>query len=119
MPPTAILKLQLYTCTSKQPKNHPKAFDCSDEIGLDPKSQTLIPCVHGLNEMEKIEELVAMAAMKSMGVGERKRMMRELTGLAGIRPTAVAAFRRTAGYGLRVGTKPSRAVERIVVAALD
>ena len=77
----------------------PKAVDCSDEIGLDPKSQTLIPCVHGLNEMEKIEELVAMAAMKSMGVGERRRMMRELTGLAGIRPTAVAAFRRTAGYG--------------------
>ena len=47
--------------------------------------------------MEKSEELAAMAAMKSMGVGERKRMMRELTGLARIRPIAAAAFRRTAG----------------------
>jgi len=108
LPLTAILRLQLYTCTSKQPKNHPKAFDCSDEIGL-----------------EKIEELVAMAARKSMGVGERKRTMRELTGIAEIRPTAGAYGIARGGGGvpadsrLWVGAKPSRAVEGIVVAALD
>ncbi|KAG2584955.1 hypothetical protein PVAP13_6KG365018 [Panicum virgatum] len=56
-------------------------------------TQTQAPCVHGLNEMGKIEELLAMAAMKSMGFGERKRMMRELTGLAKIWPTAAAAWR--------------------------